>query len=47
MDNLPAHKVKGVTSIIEDAGARAVYQYIINISIVVLVRPHLKPLDMR
>ena len=25
MDNLPAHKVKGVTQIIEDAGARVVY----------------------
>lgn len=25
MDNLPAHKVKGVTKIIEDAGARVVY----------------------
>lgn len=25
MDNLPAHKVKGVTKIIEDAGASIVY----------------------
>lgn len=25
MDNLPAHKVKGVTKIIEDAGARVIY----------------------
>jgi transposase len=25
MDNLPAHKVKGVTQIIEDAGARVIY----------------------
>ena len=25
MDNLPAHKVKGVTKIIEDAGAKIIY----------------------
>lgn len=25
MDNLPAHKVKGVTSMIEDAGAKVIY----------------------
>ena len=25
MDNLPAHKVKGVTQIIEDAGAQVIY----------------------
>ena len=25
MDNLPAHRVKGVTAIIEDAGARVIY----------------------
>lgn len=28
MDNLPAHKVKGVSSIIKDAGARVIYLFI-------------------